>query len=251
MVSWIFSSRNIGIFIGALFATKKGLNPFGSLVGISVLCFINLVFIPEITNFGVLNVSIFSLGFANGFVDSIGIIILISNFVPDVAARLVGAFHLLYNLGAVSGSAIMDRYIDVELEIPCPTEELVQNSKMFFPIDEDFSLTYKIPALMLIPISLLLYYIYYQKLYEKLRNEKLSWATPAELENENEKPKKLKYFIGIYLFVLFSIASTQQIGIAYVHQYSRCSKTVNATSLESANNMIYFWIFNTLGRFSV
>ena len=36
-----------------------------------------------------------------------------------------------------------------------------------------------------------------------------------------------------------------------MHQYSRCSVHVNATSIESASNMIYFWISNTLGRLCI
>ena len=69
------------------------------------------------------------LGFVNGFVDSVGQIILISNFVPEVAARLLGTFHLLFNLGAVAGSAIMNRFIEVERERPCPGEPEVRVEK--------------------------------------------------------------------------------------------------------------------------
>lgn len=251
--SWIFSFRNVGIFIGGILGNIaiKRLNPIVSLVGASVLCGLILSGIPYITNFFLLNIAILMLGFVNGFVDSVGQIILISNFVPEVAARLLGTFHLLFNLGAVAGSAIMNRFIEVERERPCPGKpEDIPSSRALLP-SEDFSLTYIIPALICIPTAFLLYLVYHCRVYEKLQAEKVARMSKIELEQENKPPERVKPFIGLYLVVLFAIASIQQMTVAYVHQYSRCDEHINATSTESANNMIYFWIFNSLGRVSV
>ena len=198
-----------------------------------------------------LNGVIFGLGVANGFVDAIGQVILIGNFVTTQGARLVASFHLIFNIGGIAGSLIMNRFLDAEMERTCPGEAQGPSARRLILLDDNYTYAYTIPAMVHIPVAVLLYVIYHLQLYEKLQQEKSSRISSADLQRENKVPNGVRSFIGVLLVVLFACASTQQNFMASVYQYSRCSVHVNATSIESTNNMIYLWIANTLGRLSI
>ena len=90
----------------------------------------------------------------------------------------------------------------------------IPSSRALLP-SEDFSLTYIIPALICIPTAFLLYLVYHCRVYEKLQEEKVARMSKIELEQENKPPERVKPFIGLYLVVLFAIASIQQMTVAY------------------------------------
>ena len=174
------------------------------------------------TNFYLLNGVIFGLGLVNGFVDAIGQVILIGNFVATEGARLVALFHLVFNFGGIVGSLIMDRFIDEGMERPCPADqqEVAPSTRMV--LDDNFAYSYSIPALVHIPIAILLYYIYHLRLYEKLQKEKGERMSAAEIQREDEVPSGVRPFIAVLLVVLFATASTQQNFMAYEVVHASC-----------------------------
>ena len=92
--SWIYTFRNIGIFLGGIFGDylgKKGakhMNPMLTLMLVTLSSGAILYSLPFVTRFYLLNILIFALGLANGYIDSVGQIIIIKNCTQKNVSKL-------------------------------------------------------------------------------------------------------------------------------------------------------------------
>lgn len=259
--SWIISFRNFGIFFGGLLGSKvmkNRRNPVSALVAVICLSLLVCIVVPYVRNVFLLDMVVFALGFANGCVESLGQITFLQYFPTKEASKLIASFHLLFNFGGVGGSMIMHEVIDSRAERSCPGVNLTEVSNRA-PLTEDkFPYAFFIPAALHIPVVLLLIFIKAQKSLEKLKQESTFEISTipsihevdSDLSDGSSKVP-LKSFTAVFLIFMFSCSTVQQNFTAYIHQYTRCTDYLDISSQRSANNVVYFWLTNSLGRLSL
>jgi len=255
--SWIISFRNFGIFFGGLLGNavmKKSTNPINGLIAVFFLSMSVCLGVPFVRNVYLLDLLVFTLGFVNGCVESLGQLTFFQHFPTHEASRLIASFHLLFNFGGVGGSIIMHEVIDSRAERPCPAANFSEVANRAPPTEDKFPLAFYIPAGLHIPVIFILILIKTKKRLEKLKNESSFEISLPSIDavdsdlSDGASKVPLKSFTAVFLIFMFSCSTVQQNFTAYIHQYSRCTDHLDITSQRSANNVVYFWLTNSLGR---